>query len=93
MGRALRTMPCLSEFDVVRQTSCLRPVTPDRMPLVGRAPGWEGVYLATGGEKKGILLGPAMGQAIADMIITGETSLPVRPFGVERFLDRSPGIS
>ena len=87
MGRALRTMPCLSELSLVQQTACLRPVTPDRLPWVGRAPGWEGVYLATGGEKKGILLGPAMGQAIADLIIRGSTSLPVRPFGVERFLD------
>ena len=87
MGRALRTMPCLSQLSLVRQTACLRPVTPDRLPLVGRAPGWEEVYLATGGEKKGILLGPAIGQAIADQIITGDTSLPVRPFGVDRFLE------
>jgi hypothetical protein len=26
------------------------------LPIVGQAPGWDNVYLATGGEKKGILL-------------------------------------
>jgi glycine/D-amino acid oxidase-like deaminating enzyme len=43
------------------------------------------VYLATGGAKKGILLGPGMGQAIADLITTGHTTLPVAPYTPERF--------
>jgi glycine/D-amino acid oxidase-like deaminating enzyme len=60
-------------------------VTPDWLPIIGRAPGWQNVYLATGGAKKGILLGPGMGRAIADLITTGHTALPVAPYTPERF--------
>jgi glycine oxidase len=85
MERALSIVPCLEEQKLVRQTACLRPVTPDSQPILGTAPGWEGVYLATGAEKKGILISPAIGRAIADLVLTGETSLPIEPFAPERF--------
>ena len=85
MERALRVMPCLSGLGQVRHTTCLRPVTPDRMPILGRVPGREGVYIATGGEKKGILLGPSMGKAIADLVIDSETTLPIDHCRMERF--------
>ena len=85
MQRALRMMPCLEELRLLLQTACLRPVTPDRQPILGRAPGWEGVYLATGAETKGMLLSPAIGRAVADLIIHGDTSLPIAPFSPDRF--------
>ncbi len=85
MERALCVMPCLSSLSQVRHTACLRPVTPDRMPILGSVPGREGVYIATGAEKKGILLGPSMGKAIADLVIDGETTLPIDHFRMERF--------
>ena len=84
---SVRMMPNLERQRIMKQTVCLRPVTPDRMPLLGKAPGWDNVYLATAAEKKGILMGPAMGQATADLIVNGETALPITPFGVERFGD------
>ena len=85
MQQAARILPSLEGVASVRQTACLRPTTPDHLPIVGKAPGWEGVYLATGAEKKGILLGPAMGRAVADLIVDGETSVPIAPFAPDRF--------
>ena len=61
-------MPALSEANVVLQTACLRPVSEDGLPIIGEVPGRDGVYLATGAGRKGILLGPAMAQATADLI-------------------------
>ena len=69
----------------MKHTACLRPVTPDRLPIIGRAPGFENVYLATGAEKKGILLSPGMGKAVAELVTQGETQLSISPFGLERF--------
>ena len=86
MRGVLRMFPGLAEARLVRQTACLRPVTPDLQPILGQAPGWDGVYLATGAAKKGILYSPAMGRAVADMITTGHTSLPIAPFAPERFV-------
>jgi len=36
----------------------LRPVTPDGLPLLGRAPQWDNVFLAGGHGRNGILLTP-----------------------------------
>jgi glycine/D-amino acid oxidase-like deaminating enzyme len=66
-------------------TACLRPVTPDWLPILGRTPGYENVYLATGAGKKGILLAPAIGKSIADLITSGETSVPIAGFAPDRF--------
>ena len=78
-------MPSLAEATLVKHTACLRPVTPDGLPILGPVPGWKGAYLATGGGKKGILLAPAMGQAITDLIQTGSTSLDITSSEPERF--------
>lgn len=85
MERAVEIMPCLSEARLLNQTACLRPITPDARPILGIAPGWEGVYLATGAEKKGILLSPAIGKSTADLIIHGNSSIPLGPFAPDRF--------
>src|SRR5205085_9477948 len=45
---ACRLMPALAEAELVKQTACLRPLAADGLPIVGRAPGLDNVYLATG---------------------------------------------
>ena len=78
-------MPCFAGAELVLHTACLRPVTPDWLPILGRAPGWDNAYLATGAGKKGILLAPAMGRAVADLVAGGEPELDLSPFAPERF--------
>jgi glycine oxidase len=84
-GEAARLMPAIAEATLLRQTACLRPLTPDDLPIVGRAPGWENAYLATGGGMKGILLSTGLGKALADLIATDSTTLPIAAYGPERF--------
>ena len=85
LDRAVRLVPDMVEAKVVLQTACLRPVTPDWLPIIGRAPGWDNVYLATGAGKKGILLSPGIGQAVADLMTQGETGFPIGLFDPARF--------
>ncbi|MEC9307902.1 MAG: FAD-binding oxidoreductase, partial [Chloroflexota bacterium] len=80
-----KMIPELTGAELVLQTACLRPVTPDWMPILGAAPGWQNVFLNTGAGKKGILFGPAMGQATADIITKGESSIDVSKFCADRF--------
>ena len=82
---AARVLPCVRQARLLEQTACLRPKTPDALPIIGKAPGRENVYVTTGAGKKGIMLAPAMGKAIADLIVRGETSLSLDGFGPERF--------
>ena len=82
---ATRLIPEATGAKLKLQTACLRPVTPDWLPIIGQAPEWENVYLATGAGKKGILLSPAMGKAVADLMVDGSTNLPVASFRPQRF--------
>jgi glycine oxidase len=82
---AIGIIPDLAQARLALQTACLRPVTPDWLPIVGKAPGWDNVYLTTGAGKKGILLSPGMGKATADLITQGVTSLSIGPCDPVRF--------
>ena len=63
----------------------MRPISPDGDPIVGKVPGKDGVFIATGTGGKGILLAPVIGKAIADLVTTGKTDIDIGPFGIERF--------
>ena len=83
--RAVRIVPGLEQARLALHTACLRPVTPDWLPLIGKAPGWDNVYLATGAGRKGILLSPGMGKAVTDLIVTGSTEVSIGTCAPERF--------
>ncbi len=84
---SVRLMPEMAAARLVLHTACLRPVTADWLPIIGRAPGYENVYLATGAGKKGVLLSPGIGKAVADLISQGATPLSIGPFAPERFVE------
>ncbi len=83
---AARIYPAILDATIEVHTACLRPVTPDNTPIVGSVPGKRGVYVATGGGRKGILVGPAIGKSTADILVHGVTDLPVGSLGLERFI-------
>jgi len=47
----------------------LRPATPNRLPYIGPVPEWEGLVLATGHFRNGILLGPITGALVRDHLL------------------------
>ncbi len=62
-----------------------RPNMPDSLPVIGRAPGQDGLWLAFGHGHWGLTLGPVTGRLIAEMI-AGETPFTdPAPFRAERF--------
>ncbi|MBI3964973.1 MAG: FAD-dependent oxidoreductase [Chloroflexi bacterium] len=81
----MRLAPSLAESRVVEQTACLRPITGDGLPILGRVPGWDGAYLATGMGRKGILLSAASGRSMAELVLTGESAIDLSPFDPARF--------
>ena len=64
----------------------LRPATPDRMPILGRVPDWQNLYIAGGHFRNGILLAPITGILISDLIQHGRPRLPLDAFDPVRFL-------
>jgi glycine/D-amino acid oxidase-like deaminating enzyme len=85
MTDLLKMVPALADAQLVRQTACLRPLSSDGLLVLGKAPGWEGVYMATGAGRSGIILGPAMGRITADLVATGATDIPIETFDPGRF--------
>ena len=83
--RGMRMIPELESHQLVLQTACVRPVSSDGDPILGKVPGKEGMFIATGTGGKGILLAPVIGQALADLITTGETDYEISEFGLDRF--------
>ena len=81
----LKMIPSLTDAQLAQHTACLRPLPADELLLLGPVPGWQGVYMATGAGRKGILLGPAMGRVIADLIIQGKSNLDIDAFDPGRF--------
>ena len=79
-----RLVPALHEAAMVTSWACLRPAAPDGLPLLGRVPGRQGLVVATGHFRNGILLAPITGQIIAALIVNGGSSIPLEPFRPDR---------
>ena len=65
-----------------------RPCTPDMMPIIGKAPRHEGLYVGVGHAHHGFTLGPATGELLAQAMTGEATAIDIKPFGMERFLGR-----
>lgn len=76
MGDLLRMAPSLADAQLVQQTACLRPLSGDGLPIVGKVPGWENLYLGTGSGRKGILWSTGMCHGLAGLIVMGSTDVP-----------------
>ena len=76
MADLLTMAPSLSDAELVQQTACLRPLSADGLPIVGRVPGWENLYLGTGAGRKGILWSTGMCHGLAGLILKGSTEVP-----------------
>ena len=85
MRSAIRMIPCLERAKVVLQTACLRPMSPDNLPVLGNLDNYPQIYIATGGLRSGITLGPAMGKIISELISNNSTQLDITPFSPNRF--------
>lgn len=67
LREAYRLLPEVAELAFVDASAGLRPGTPDNLPLVG--PGAiDGLVLATGHFRNGILLAPLAAQTVADLL-------------------------
>ncbi len=69
---ATRTVPSLGEATVARTWSNFRPFTDDKVALVGTR-GIEGLVVATGHHRSGILLGPVTAEIVRDLVVRGNT--------------------
>jgi len=72
-------------LDVKETWAGLRPTTPDGLPIIGKSPKHENLFLATGHAMLGLSLGPGTGQVVAELLNGKQTSFDLNPFQLERF--------
>src|SRR5579884_65366 len=89
LSSAIRLIPELEGAALVNMWAGLRPMSRDTYPILGKAPGWENVILATGHGAGGFELSASTGKAIAELITTGKTPDVILPFGLELFQEGS----
>ena len=75
LPRVQRLTDRITEASVTRHTACLRPMPADGKPYVGKAPGRDNVYIASGHWSEGIHYAPLTGKIVADLIAAGGTDV------------------
>ncbi|MEU6912154.1 glycine oxidase ThiO [Streptomyces olindensis] len=77
-------VPGITELPLTETRAGLRPGSPDNAPLLGPT-GLDGLLLATGHYRNGVLLTPVTGDALAHALTTGGLPEEARPFTPKRF--------
>ena len=72
----MKMAPSLAQAKIVQQTACLRPLSADGLPIVGKAPGWQNLSLNTSAGRQGILWSTGMGHGLADLIVKDRSQVP-----------------
>jgi sarcosine oxidase subunit beta len=77
--------PALLEARVERVWVGIEAETPDQVPILGRLPGAENLFVATGFSGHGFALSPIVGQVMSELILGGAPSIPIGQLSFERF--------
>jgi sarcosine oxidase subunit beta len=87
--RAVTIIPRLQQAAMLRGFTGYTVWTPDYLPLVGPVRQVEGLYMAAAFCGLGFAIGPGIGRLMAELIATGQTSLPIDMYSLERFTKSS----
>jgi sarcosine oxidase, subunit beta len=88
LDRLAHRYPAAAGTSVARAWAGLYDMTPDAHPIIG--PIADGVYAACGFSGHGFMQSPAVGRAVAEELLQGESALDLSPYRLERF---SSGIT
>jgi glycine oxidase len=84
---AWRAVPAIEELPIAETWVGFRPGSRDDAPMLGPS-GIDGLAVATGHHRNGILLTPASAQVMSEFVLTGRLSELAQPFSPERFTPR-----
>ena len=80
---AVQYVPGLRKAKIVRAFSGIRAMPEDGFPILGKVPGHENLYVAA--THSGVTLSPLIGTLITELIMDGETSIPIDRYSLSRF--------
>lgn len=80
---AVHYVPSLRKAKVVRAFSGIRAMPEDGLPILGEIPGIENLYVAA--THSGVTLSPLIGTLMTELILDGDTSIPIDRYSISRF--------
>lgn len=84
LNAAVELAPSLEGAEIIETWCGLRPDSPDHLPIIGPTD-IEGLFIATGHYRNGILLAAATAKCMSELILTGKSSLEIEQFSPMRF--------
>lgn len=63
----------------------MRPMVPDSLPVIGKLPSRQNVYVNAGHQMSGITMGPSSGWALAGLMLEGKAGVELGAFSADRF--------
>jgi hydrogen cyanide synthase HcnC len=78
-------VPQLRDVSFPRTWCGRRPTTPDGLPIIDRAAGFDNLFLACGHYRNGVLLAPATGKLLSEWILSDTPVAELAPFNASRF--------
>jgi glycine oxidase len=89
---AWRAVPTIEELPIAETWVGFRPGSRDDAPMLGPS-GIDGLVIATGHHRNGILLTPLTVETISEYVLTGHLPEIVEPFTPERFAKRDAQLA
>lgn len=80
---AVHYVPSLRKAKVVRAFSGIRAMPEDGIPILGKIPGFENLFVAA--THSGVTLSPLIGTLMTELLVDGETSIPIDRYSISRF--------
>ncbi len=80
-----RVFPALAKLPLARTWIGIEALALDEVPILGPAPGFDNLTLATGFSGHGFALSPIIGQLLSEQIVDGAPSIPLDAFDLRRF--------
>jgi len=84
-SRLAALVPLTAQLAIRRAWAATIDFTPDHLPIIGAAPGYQSVFVASAGGA-GMMWGPAVARVAADLALTGATDVvDTADLGLDRF--------
>jgi D-amino-acid dehydrogenase len=84
LSDALRVAPGLGDATLLETRVGFRPLTADGLPLLGPAPGLDGLVVATGMGPTGLTMGPYAGELAARVAVGEDPGMDLTPYRPSR---------
>lgn len=75
-----RMVPALDRYPIEKQWAGLRPGRENNIPVIGRHPTLEGLYINAGHFRCGVVMAPASARLLADLILGRTPIVDPRPY-------------